>query len=70
MRADAASHHSAAMGYARLAGQIHGLVMTKQVMTPGSSLGDAEIIKRLAGDDERKAEVLRDIVGAEGFPEH
>ena len=59
--------HSAEMTGIRQAGQAIGALQNTVVLDASSLVSDDALIARLAGDDPRKAAMLRAIIGAEDF---
>lgn len=47
--------------------QIHGVLKDRLVVSEEQAMSDEELIKVLAGGDERKAEVLRQVFVPDGF---
>ena len=66
-RAKTDGAHSAEMTGIRQAGQAIGALQNTVVLDATSLLDDNAIIARLAGDDPRKAAMLRAIIGADDF---
>lgn len=67
-KCEEAGNYTAHASYMRMRMQAHALLVEKQHLTVEATQSDAELLKRLAGDDTSKQATLKAILGApDGF---
>jgi hypothetical protein len=65
--AKAANQHGPAVRAAELLGRRLGMFIDKHMMSPNEAAPDDVLVRKLSGGDERRARVLREIIGMDAF---
>jgi hypothetical protein len=66
----AANQHGPAVRAAELLGRRLGMFIDRHMTNPDHDTPDEALVRRLAEGDERKAAVLKEIIGSSGFKTH
>ncbi len=65
--AETSGNHTAIASYMRMRGQALGVLKDRVIISTEQTMTDDDLVKQLAGDDERKAATLRSVLGSGTF---